>query len=705
MNSNAKSILKKDQIQNLDFKESFEQLSEEEKNYLYYLSKACWAGQPIVLFQTSYESPALFMIFQIYFSSFSEFSEIKTILLKNNISDINYNLFIKYVAYFYSNFGNYSTSKKKFIPELSLNDFENILKISPSFKDISSIWDIIKYIIYDNSEIVNNINLEENNGKNCYYLGGITKEKILKTDETLKKKKYSLLNTRLFMLNSSKVVSLIGSIEENQQNLDNENIILKGEYSAFLKKLNDYLVKAIKYASKDSEKEIINDYLNFFKTGEIEFHRDAQKKWVKENSSIEFNLGWNEKILDPIGVRGLFEGFVGIVDNFHSQKYEQLVKLLPKLISELPWDENFEKDMKSIQFNSIEIITFARNGCPFGKSLPNYYDIREDCGVKDILFFNACPNFNWEDTDYYFCEEKDVELIKNFGKQATKILTSIKQLMGYRHGKLFRVEKDKETNKETSNFNRELINPLTGNVIDKYYIDTETFEDKFKNLSPIINECKALLTGLYFCGNETIQELFYVNKIDYKNVTYSIWVLFFVKAILGLRNYIEKSETWGTSNSQSSWIIVSYFLETQKEGEEIIKIDLDEEKETFRIHVNKEMILILSANLILSNLMPKIHIWKCIGDVESAKQFIEHHSKLNQKFLKIKYILEKEPLPLTYFLYNNLIIDEEDGSVNYKEYPETLEGIIESNIDRFGKDYNKDVYEQWVKYATNFIKN
>ena len=150
MNSNVKSILKKDQIQNLDFKESFEQLSEEEKNYLYYLSKACWAGQPIVLFQTSYESPALFMIFQLYFSSFSEFSEIKTILLKNNISDVNYNLFIKYVAYFYSNFGNYSASKKKFIPDLSLNDFENILKISPSFKDISSIWDIIKYIIYDN---------------------------------------------------------------------------------------------------------------------------------------------------------------------------------------------------------------------------------------------------------------------------------------------------------------------------------------------------------------------------------------------------------------------------------------------------------------------------------------------------------------------------------------------------------------------------
>ena len=704
MNSNVKSILKKDQIQNLVFKESFEQLSEEEKNYLYYLSKACWAGQPIILFQTSYESPALFMIFQMFFSSFSEFSEIKTTLLKNNISDINYNLFIKYVAYFYSNFGNYSTSKIKFIPDLSLEDFEKILEISDSKKDIKPIWDIIKYIIYDNSEIVKHINLEENNGKNCYYLGGITKDKILKTDEILQKNNYSLLNTRLFMLNSSKVVSLIGSIDEKQKNLDDENIILSGEYSAFLKKINENLVKAIKCTSKDREKEIINDYLNFFKTGDIENHKEAQKKWVKESSSIDFNIGWNEKILDPIGVRGLFEGFVGIVDNFHSQKYEQFVKLLPKLITELPWDENFETKMNSIQFSSIEIVSFARNGCPLGKSLPNYYEIREELGVKDILFFNACPNFNWKDTDYYFCEEKDVELIKNFGKQATKIFTSIKQLMGYRHGKFFRVEKNKETNEEKSNFNRELINPLTGNVIDKYYLDNETFEEKFDNLSHIINECKALLTGLYFCGNETIQELFYVDKIDYKNVTYTIWALFFIKAILGTRNYIEKSKTWGIANSQSSWIIVNYFLETQKEGEEIIKIDLDEEKETFKIHVNKEMILILSANLILSNLMPKLHIWKCTGDAESAKQFIEHHSKLEPKFLKIKQILEKEPLPLTYYLYNNLIIDKDDGSVNYKEYPETLEGIIESNKDRFGIEYNKDVYEQWVKYATNFIK-
>lgn len=147
------------------------------------------------------------------------------------------------------------------------------------------------------------------------------------------------------MLNSSKTVALIGSIEEKQEALDDEIILLYGEYSSFLKKMSTYLEDAKKYTSKDQDKEVINDYINFFNTGKLENHKESQKNWVKENSSsIDFNFGWNETFMDPIGVRGLFEGFVGIADNFGSQKYEQFVNLIPQLISELPWDENFEKE-------------------------------------------------------------------------------------------------------------------------------------------------------------------------------------------------------------------------------------------------------------------------------------------------------------------------------------------------------------------------
>ena len=706
---NSKPIPMINSIQNISFKESFEQLGDEEKSYIYYLSKACWAGQPIVLFQTSYESPALFIIFQTFFSSFENFSDIKSDLLKNNITDVNYIGFMRYAAKFYSYFGNYTSSKKKFFPSISLEDFEKILGVSTKFKDFSSIWEIIKYIIYDNSENVMNINLEEKNGKNSYYFGGIKEEQIKKVDEVLKMKKISLLNTRLFMLNPSKIVVLIGSIEEKQEVLDNENneiILLYGEYSFFLKKMKEYLEDAKKYTSKEQEKEIINDYINFFNTGDIEEHQKSQEKWVKENSSsIDFNFGWLETILDPIGVRGLFEGFVGLADNFGSQKYEQFVKMIPQLISELPWDENFEKEINSIQFNSMEVICYGRNGCPYGKCLPKYYNIREKVGLKNILFFNACPNFNAKENDYFFIEDKAKELIYNFGKKSTQILTSIKQLMGYGSGKLFRVRIDPETNKEEANFNRELINPITEKVIDKYYLNDESFEEKFTTISSVLNECRALLIGLYFCGNETIQDLFYVNKGDFKNVTYTIWNLFFTETILGLNSYDEKNNSWVHPFMQARWIITKYILENQKEGEEIIKLNLtDIEKETFKFQINKEMIL-CSANEVLSKLMLKMNIWKCTGDVESATECINNYSKIDETFFKIKKIIDKNEEHNKFYLYHNLIRDEQDGTISYKEYQESIEGIVESNLDRYGTLFNKDVYNQWVKYATNFIKN
>jgi dipeptidyl-peptidase-3 len=689
-------------IHNINFIETFEQLTEEEKNYIYYLSKACWAGQPIILFQTSFESPALFIIFQIFFSSFGELSEIKTTLLKNNISDVNYNEFLKYAALFYTNFGNY-LYKKKFIPSIKSSDFEDILHLSPSFDEFKSIWDIIKYIIYDDSERVSYINLEEKNGKNNYYFGGIKEEQIIKTDDILKKNNYSLINTRLMMLNSSKIVTLIGSIEEKQITLDEQNILFFGEYSSFLKRINNNLEDAKKYVPQDSEKEVINDYINFFNTGNIETHKESQKKWVSENlSSIDFNIGWNECVLDPMGVRGLFEGFVGIADKFLSQKYEQLVKLVKELTNELPWDENFEKKINNVQFNSLEIICFSRNGAPFGKCLPKYYEIKENYGVKNLLFFNSCPNFNSKISDYFFCDEGDIELINNLGKQSIKILTSLKQLLGYGSGKLFRITKD-ENNQEISNFNRDLINPITGEKIDKYYLNNETFEERFSSYASVLDEFRSLLIGLYFSENKNIQDIFYVNKSDFKNVTYTIWLLQFSRAIFGLKFYNEKDKTWGHPYIQAVYMLTKYIFEVQQEGEEIIKINLDENNDTFKIQINKYAILIYGKEL-LSKIMTKIHIWKCTGDVENASNFINNYSQLDEKFLKIKKIVEKNNTTVTLFLFHNLIKDE-DGNISYKEYKENLLGIIESNLDRFGTEYNKDIYNQWVKYATNFIKN
>jgi hypothetical protein len=175
-------------------------------------------------------------------------------------------------------------------------------------------------------------------------------------------------------------------------------------------------------------------------------------------------------------------------------------------------------------------------------------------------------------------------------------------------GKTLKKEKDPETNEYIYNFNQDLKNPLTNEIIENCYENDETFEKKFGYNSFIINECIASLISLYLCGNESVQEIFYINKIDSKSVTQTIWLLFFAQVITNLNLYNEKEKVWTHSQSQASWIILNYIISEQKESEEIIKIELDEEKKEFKLNINKEL-LSDSINDIITKLVQKLYIY------------------------------------------------------------------------------------------------
>ncbi len=741
MEQNIKPINKKISIININFNESFEQLTEEEKNYLYYLTQACWTGQIIDLFQTSYESPALFMIFQMFFGSFEKIDDLENQIIKKDeqITPEMINNFLEYAAKFYSNFGNYTIKKKKFFPEFNKSEsesqaiFENILKTSTRYTEFSSIWQIIKCIIFDKSENVINIDLEEKEGKNCYYLGGIKKEQIQSTDGFLLSKDISLLNTRLFYYNSQ-VITLIGSITEKQENCDNDIVLLYGEFAPFLKIITDNLKKAKEHTTKDAEGELIEDYIKFFTDGDIKYHKESQKKWVELDSQgdkgwneidIDYNIGWNEVDMDPLSARGLFEGFVGFTDNFMSKKYEQIINIIPQLIKELPWSQDFnesdeDNEKKIIEFKSFEIICFAKKGCPYGKTLPNYTDIKKQPGVKNFIFSNVFPNFKEIEDNYYYLNQKDKELIINFYQPAIKIMTSLKFLIGYNIGKLFKYDKNQETNEEIYNFDKNIINPLTNKVIENFenlYKKDENIENRFQYNTLIINECISTLVSLYLCGNESVQEIFYVNKIDNKSVTQTCWLLFFTQVISNLNSYNEKEKFWILEQGQIGWIIFNYILSEQKESEELIKIELDEtdkekekekeekdkEKKSFKLIINKELFTD-SVNDIISKLLQRLYIDKCLGNVEDALEIINKYSIIDkEKILEVKKIIEKDVENTPLYLFHNLKMVE--NKVVYTSYKNNKEGIIQSNLERFGDRFNKEIYNQWVKYATNFLKS
>jgi hypothetical protein len=189
-------------------------------------------------------------------------------------------------------------------------------------------------------------------------------------------------------------------------------------------------------------------------------------------------------------------------------------------------------------------------------------------------------------------------------------MTSLKFLIGYNIGKLFKYEKNKETNEEICNFDKNIINPLTNKVIENFenlYKKEEKVENRFQYNTSIINECISTLVSLYLCGNESVQEIFYVNKIDNKSVTQTCWLLFFTQVISNLNSYNEKEKDWILEQGQVGWIIMNYILSEQKEPEELIKIELDEtdkekekeekekekekkeETKSFKLIINKEL--------------------------------------------------------------------------------------------------------------------
>lgn len=126
-------------------------------------------------------------------------------------------------------------------------------------------------------------------------------------------------------------------------------------------------------------------------------------------------------------------------------------------------------------------------------------------------------------------------------------------------------------------------------------------------------------------------------------------------------------------------------------------------KKIFKLNINKEL-FIDSVNDIISKLLQKLYINKCLGNVDEALEIINKYSVIDkEKILKVREIVEKWDWSPTLFLFNNLILKE--NKVTYIKYQNNKEGIIQSNLERFGDKFNKDIYNQWVKYATNFLKS
>ena len=101
-------------------------------------------------------------------------------------------------------------------------------------------------------------------------------------------------------------------------------------------------------------------------------------------------------------------------------------------------------------------------------------------------------------------------------------------------------------------------------------------------------------------------------------------------------------------------------------------------------------------------ILTHLHIYKATGDFENAKIFYDKYSAVDEYYLKIRDILIANETPRRLELNHNLKMND-DKTISIVEYPETVEGLIESFVDRYGNDFNKEIVEQWTRYDKQFI--
>lgn len=278
----------------------------------------------------------------------------------------------------------------------------------------------------------------------------------------------------------------------------------------------------------------------------MEIHKDSSRVWVKNKQPmVETYLGWIEKYVDPQNMRAMWSGWVAFNDRERTKKFIALVDRSDKVIPKLP----FEKDLQKEKFNapdfaSLDVMTFAGDRLPSGINIPNYYDVRENDGFKNVMFETKTVDKkitkkSKHELGNFKNRDEEVQFINN-ERQAYQVQVAGHELFGHGSGRM--VYRDPVTGKCPLSL-EDPMNP--GQFINSCYEKKETYNQKFGHFSTSFEECRADLSGLYLEAYPEMYEIFNWTQTNATTLQKLSMMTEFRKGILGLKSsYNKETKRW-----------------------------------------------------------------------------------------------------------------------------------------------------------------
>ncbi|EER26060.1 dipeptidyl peptidase III, putative [Coccidioides posadasii C735 delta SOWgp] len=686
----------------LEIKQHFDALKDEKlKRYAHFVSRAAFLGTRITLRQVSPESEPIYdLIMSLYRACNGDW---KSLGEKTGVSQDETQHFLEYAAQFLGNCGNYKGfGDSKFIPRVPENVLRQLASVTEESKTAFEAASQTAGGIYETSSPpLMHLGYPEDGHMTTYYPDSatITKEEITLVGDFLEKKKLLLENTRLRKTKNGDFELLIASAQKNPAGNDRDVgdingwslegklqgkrlTLVYGDYSEQMARISENARQACLNAANEIQRNMYDEYVKSFETGSLEAYKESQRYWIKDKGPmVESDLGFVETYRDPHGVRGEWEGFAAMVNQERTKAFGKLVSKAESFIPKLPWSKDFEKDkFHSPDFTSLEVLTFAGSGIPAGINIPNYDDIRQNLGFKNVSLGNVlsakAPN-----EPIPFIREQDLELFRKYRDPAFEVQVGIHELLGHGTGKLLQETAPGEFNFDVS---KPPVSPITNKPITTWYKPGQTWSSVFGSIASSYEECRAECVAMALGCDFGILELFGFGNGDEDlegeagNVLYASYLTMARAGITALEFWDPKSQKWGQAHMQARYSILRTFLDA---GGDFVQLKHSQDDlSDLEIHLDRSKIL-THGRPAVEKYLQKLHVYKATADVEEGKRLYDGITHVDEWWSqKVRPVVLQKKIPRKVFVQANTVL--EGDRVILKEYEPTLEGMIQSYAER-----------------------
>jgi dipeptidyl-peptidase-3 len=325
-------------------------------------------------------------------------------------------------------------------------------------------------------------------------------------------------------------------------------------------------------------------------------------------------------------------------------------------------------------FTTLEVISFATTSCPLGINIPNYDDIRDNEGFKNVYLGNSAPSYAINAMQFATPEQS--KTLTEHTARCYEVHVACHELLGHGVGKL--IYRDAAVP-------HSFTDPVTGEQFEHCYEAGEDWNGKFGPISASYEECRADTCGFYLCTLPEVHSLFGFDPADTESIKTLLWCNVmnqFRKGILGLQLFNKENNKWGQAHTWGAYVFSQYLYQHQTGGPtegNLVQFEVGEG--TFLIHLDRELLWTEGQKLIRDFLMI-LQTYKSTGCIERAKKFWDHYSHVYGLFHDIRDIVIDKKKPRRIELNNNLVRYNE-STIAVTRYPEKQEAIIHSFIDRF----------------------